>query len=277
MDVTWNHTPGRRKAASNTCARDGAGKSPVLFAGPLRPAVWQLTSIELRSFCLEAALLDPDEALQNVQAAQLKAFFQWMIENAERAPPQMCTLKQYFRILKMIFKRDTGGMLDEDVVRDVNAVSTAQGLQVPTLTRVAQFIQYYAEGKKETSHRPKPVPSGEDIVNMLHFLYSRDQTIYPDERQRVQQGFLMIIHASSGLRPSSVTQSNKGRRKMEADKTAGVVEEVVKLRYRDVALMIGEDEQGRTRFAVEAVFTYFKGGNRRPQRLVCRMPVLRRS
>ena len=56
---------------------------------------------------------------------------------------------------------------------------------------------------------------------MLHFLYSKYKTTYPDERQRVQQGFLMIIHPSSGLRPSSVMQSNKGRRKMEADKTAG--------------------------------------------------------
>ena len=77
----------------------------------------------------------------------------------------------------------------------------------------------------------------------------------------------MIMHASSGLRPSSVKQPNKGR-KMETDKTAGVVEEVVKLRYRDVALLVGEDEQGHTRSAVEAVFTYFKGGNRRPQRFV---------
>lgn len=64
---------------------------------------------------------------------------------------------------------------------------------------------------------------------------------------------------------------------MEADKTAGEVEEVVKLRYRDVALLVGEDEQGRTRFAVEAVFTYFKGGNRRPQRFVEVMFVLGRS
>ena len=47
-----------------------------------------------------------------------------------------------------------------------------------------------------------------------------------------------------------------------------MVEEIVKLRYRDMALLVGEDEQGRARFAVEAVFTYFKSGNRRPQRLV---------
>ena len=46
-----------------------------------------------------------------------------MIENAKRTAPQVGTLKQYFRILKMIYNRDTGAMLDEDVVSDVNAVS----------------------------------------------------------------------------------------------------------------------------------------------------------
>ena len=42
----------------------------------------------------------------------------------------------------------------------------------------------------------------------------------------------------------------------------------MKLRYRGMALLVNVDEQGRTRFAVEAVFKYFKGGNRRPQRFV---------
>ena len=136
------------------------------------------------------------------------------------------------------------------------------------LRQYRQFIQFYAEGKKDTSHRPKPVPSGADFVDMLHFLYSRDTTIYPDERQRVQQGFLMIIHASSGLRPSSTTQSSKARRKRESNDSVKEVEDVVKLRYGDVELRVGEDEQGRTRFAVRATFKYFKGGTWRPQRFV---------
>lgn len=66
---------------------------PGLLSDPSSPPIRQLTSCPLRSFCLEAALPDPKEALQNVQAAQLKAFFQWMIENAERTPPQIGTLK----------------------------------------------------------------------------------------------------------------------------------------------------------------------------------------
>jgi len=61
------------------------------------------------------------------------------------------------------------------------------------------------------SHRPKPVPSGADFVDMLHFIYSSDWTLYPDQQRRLQQGFLMIIHAYSGLRPSSTTKSGKRR------------------------------------------------------------------
>ncbi|KXL45094.1 hypothetical protein M433DRAFT_154634 [Acidomyces richmondensis BFW] len=46
------------------------------------------------------------------------------------------------------------------------------------------------------------------------------QVHLPDSCQQVQQGFLIIIHASRDLRPSLVTQSNKGGRHLEADKTA---------------------------------------------------------
>lgn len=101
---------------------------------------------------------------------------------------------------------------------------------------------------------------------MLHFLYSKDTTVYPDERQRVQQAFLMIIHAYSGLRPSSTTQSSKARRTEESGECGEGAEDAIKLRYRDVELRVGEDERGRNRFAVRATFKYFKGGNRRPQR-----------
>ena len=77
----------------------------------------------LRSFCLKASLGDPDYALGNASAAHLKAFFQWVIENAERTAQQGITLKQYFRLLKMIYKQITGTLLDESMVSDVNAVS----------------------------------------------------------------------------------------------------------------------------------------------------------
>lgn len=53
-----------------------------------------------------------------------------------------------------------------------------------------------------------------------------------------------------------------------AEEAAEEVEEVLKLRYGDLALLLSQDDQGRKRFAVEATFSYFKGGNRRLQRSV---------
>ena len=74
------------------------------------------------SFCQDAGLGVVRDALQTAHVAQLKAFFRWMIKNAQRNAPQLGTPKQYFRILKIIYKHYTGTMLDEDVVYDVNAV-----------------------------------------------------------------------------------------------------------------------------------------------------------
>lgn len=74
----------------------------------------------------------------------------------------------------------------------------------------------------------------------------------------------MIICASSGLRPSSATQLIKGLRERASNDNAEEVKDFVKLRYRHLALLISEDEQGRMRFAVQATFQYSKGGNRRP-------------
>ncbi|KAK3669706.1 hypothetical protein LTR78_010389 [Recurvomyces mirabilis] len=74
------------------------------------------------SFCSAARLGDPHEALRAAGPPQLKAFFQWVIVNAERSAQQGPTLKQYFRVLKMVYKQVTGALLDDVVVSDVNAV-----------------------------------------------------------------------------------------------------------------------------------------------------------
>ena len=123
MAVTSSHTLAQRRVAWSICARDGKGKHGLC-------TISHMSTLSdpgrQPSFCLEATLGDPAEALREVEAAQLKAFFLWMIENAERTAPQAGTLKQYFRGLKMIYKRDTGAMLDDELVADVNAVSNSQ-------------------------------------------------------------------------------------------------------------------------------------------------------
>ena len=71
---------------------------------------------------------------------------------------------------------------------------------------------------------------------MVYHLYREDSTKYPNERQRVQQAFLIIVHTYSSLRPSSTTRSSKVARIIETNKNEEEAEELAKLRYGDFAL-----------------------------------------
>ena len=105
---------------------------------------------------------------------------------------------------------------------------------------------------------------------MLHYLYKTDRATYPDERQREQQGFLIIIHAFSRVRPSSATKTGtrQVKNKRDDDESLLETEELVKLRYSDLQIVVTTDEQKRTRFAVCPTFNHFKGGLKRPQQFV---------
>ncbi len=104
-------------------------------------------------------------------------------------------------------------------------------------------------------------------VETLHFLHREDSTRYPDERQRVQQAFLMIVHAYSSVRRDSTTNSSKASE--ETAETRHEANELAKLRYRDFTLVHTADEEGHTRFGVRPLFSRSKAENRRAQRLLC--------
>ena len=113
-------------------------------------------------------------------------------------------------------------------------------------------------------------------MRMLHYLYKADRATYPDERQRVQQGFLILIYAFSGVRPSSATKTGTRHTKSGNDVTNEPLhetKELVKLRYRDLQIVLTTDVHGRTRFAVCPTFTYFKGNLKRQQQFVNLHPV----
>ena len=106
---------------------------------------------------------------------------------------------------------------------------------------------------------------------MLHYLYKADSATYPDEREHVQQGFLILIHAFSGVRPSSATKTGARHTKSKNDvdnEPLHETEELGKLRYRDLQIVLTTDVDGRTRFAVCPTFTHFKGNLKRQQQFV---------
>lgn len=139
---------------------------------------------------------------------------------------------------------------------------------------------------------------------MLRFLYSQDTTNYPDERQRVQQAFLMQIMAYSALRPSSTTAARKRKRgagnelkprkqaspkndtpggvqredseavtlrdDMEADVQevgGAIVEQAeVRVKYGDFRLFLMLDnESDQVRLAIQPQYKHYKGEKRRQQ------------
>ena len=129
-----------------------------------------------------------------------------------------------------------------------------------------KYIKDHVRGKKPTSSRPKPVPTGLDFVRMVHFLYAKDATRYPSERQRLQQAFLIIVHALSGLRPSSTTRPSKKKTSIAATESGPETDDFARLRYKDLVLLVARTEKGIMRFAIRPTFRCFKGQNNRLQR-----------
>ncbi|KAK4615709.1 hypothetical protein CLAFUW4_09808 [Fulvia fulva] len=179
----------------------------------------------------------------------------------------------------MRYKDLTGNDLGREQVIDVNNSRTEAQLE---------FIDHYLQGKGKTAPRSKPVPSGEDFVKMVHFHYAKDTARYENERQRVQQAFLMIIHASSGLRPSSTTRtrairlaSDKEHRSSNCNaendsgeddgEDSSMDDAVSKLRYRDLQLSAIRTKSG-IRYLVQPRFRHFKGETRRAQRKIFQWP-----
>lgn len=136
---------------------------------------------------------------------------------------------------------------------------------------------------------------------MLRFLYGQDTTQYPDERQRVQQAFLMQIMAYSALRPSSTTAAKKRklgpqsvaaprktarhtRRMAESAPSrdastpleniepqddgrdeARLEEAEVRVKYGDFRLFLVLDDEGQTRLGIQPQYKHYKGERRRQQ------------
>ena len=78
----------------------------------------------------------------------------------------------------------------------------------------------------------------------------------------------MIIHAYSGLRPSSTTQSAKTSNTKKSEEMKMEPDEMAKLRYGDFTLVLTTDDKNKPRFGVRPLFCHFKNEIRRAQRWV---------
>lgn len=132
------------------------------------------------------------------------------------------------------------------------------------------YIKYHLRDKAEDNPRAKPTPNAKDLRAMLCFLYTSDQTWYPNEYYRVQQGVLMLLHAFSGVRPSSaMNPRSKNAWEMEDKKQQQQqrrTEELARLCYKDIEMFLEKDDNsGAARLGMRVTFTRFKGELNRKQ------------
>lgn len=64
------------------------------------------------------ALLDPDELLKNLTAADVKAWFDWIKAHFKRSIKSDRTLATYWRTLKRLHYLKNGKEMDPDMCRD---------------------------------------------------------------------------------------------------------------------------------------------------------------
>ena len=98
-------------------------------------------------------------------------------------------------------------------------------------------------------HSPKESTNENRLHNLLMYLWTRDTHVYPVERQRVQQRFIMLLFALKTVRPSALIASDIY---FETDKA---------LRYRNVTLRLVRDPEilSQTVLLMEVTITLWKG------------------
>ncbi|KAK3045801.1 hypothetical protein LTR09_012661 [Extremus antarcticus] len=223
----------------------------------------------------DASGLDP---LSDPRSAVIKVFFDFVGENGT---VQLVSLQTYFRRFKQLYRRSRNSDLDKTVCKDVNAVRTFKSFSDEALI-YRKYLKHHFQGQKPSRPREKAVPTALDFTELLRFHYGGDTTLYPDERQRVQQAFLMMVMAYSALRPSSATAARKRKRVHsggggtrrhkrgfdgeEPDESAGeLTVPEARLKYGDFRVFLVCDETGQTWLCIQPRYKHYKGEKRRRQ------------
>lgn len=118
----------------------------------------------------------------------------------------------------------------------------------------------------------------DDIFLILHHHWVVDSSVFPDERQRLQLAFLLLLSAYTATRPGALVYSAIDRKKQrehyigwendesENDSRTDCASEGVKtLCYEDVTLLLLPNPSAdRDILVIEVTLKYTKGWKRRP-------------
>ncbi|OAT07656.1 hypothetical protein BDBG_03695 [Blastomyces gilchristii SLH14081] len=174
-----------------------------------------------KRMCAEELDMTRKEYLRGLTADRIKAFFDWLKDTHINRIKCASTVSTYWRHLKMLFARENGRILDEEIRSDC--------------------LNYKNKVIKEWGLRrlPRRRPPGtkDNLYDILRFHWERCTRVYTDEKQRLYVSVIQLLAFISGCRPVSLLDTRvdakkgtKRKRQMVEAKTRGVEPRQVKKR-----------------------------------------------
>lgn len=119
----------------------------------------------------------------------------------------------------------------------------------------------------------------DDIFLILHHRWAVDSLVFPDERQRLQLAFLLLLSAYTATRPGALVYSATDRKKQrehhigwenngseEDERMDYTAEEVKTLCYEDITLLLLPNPHAKRGILVmEVTLKYTKGWKKKPK------------
>jgi len=199
--------------------KSGAGK-----IGSSDISIANLTDFITR-YC-RLVMQDPQQYLLHVDKREIIAFFIWILKVSRVKSHE--SLIGYWKRWCALYRRHVGVSLHAATMQDISDVSTrilvSPRLSYPIPNRrcshcrtipfrcrrladsLGQFLENTLSPSSRLSRiqREKPVLNVDDLYKLLYYLWAHDQTVFCDERQRLQLHFLILITAYTASRPGAL-------------------------------------------------------------------------
>ncbi|KAK2797607.1 hypothetical protein FQN50_009120 [Emmonsiellopsis sp. PD_5] len=157
---------------------------------------------KLSCFCPREFEMTPRRWFKNMEAPDVKAFYDWLYKTHQGRIKALSVLHSYWRRLKMFYRRINKRGIDSFMAEDV-----------------LNYINWL--GKKVWKLRvlPKEKPTGDkdDVYRILHTHWVRCPRAYADERQRLQVS-VGILMSMFGQRLVSLFDTSVGKSKEQTEK-----------------------------------------------------------
>jgi len=189
----------------------------------------------------------------------------------------------YKRILFQVYRKSVGTDFDGRANEEINDVSRPPIIPhaLGRLLTPRQYINGYLtiRYKLDTSVNEKPVMDVDDVYLVQHHHWVHDTSVFPDERQRIQLSFLILLQAYTATRPRVLAYKQLSKDAIDdhyfgcedeatqvdcADEVDPKEDDFKTICYRDVQLLLLKNpEGGRDLPAMEVTLRYTKGWERR--------------